>query len=33
MYSKTYPTPQDVHHDPAKIAAACAAFRKYGTYT
>ena len=33
LISKTYPTPNDVHQDPAKIAAACAAFRKYGTYT
>lgn len=29
LISKTYPTPDDVHHDPAKIAAACAAFRRY----
>jgi hypothetical protein len=32
LISKTYPTPKDVHHDPARIAAACAAFRKYGRY-
>jgi hypothetical protein len=32
LISKTYPTPQDVHHDPAKIAAACAAFRRHGVY-
>jgi hypothetical protein len=29
LVSKTYPTPDDVHHEPAKIAAACRAFRKY----
>ncbi len=27
--SKTYPTPDDVHHKPETVAAACAAFRKY----
>lgn len=32
LISKTYPTPDDVHHEPAKIAAACAAFRKWGSY-
>lgn len=32
LISKTYPSPDDVRHDPAKIAAACAAFRKYGVY-
>lgn len=29
LISKTYPTPDDVQHSPEKIAAACAAFRKY----
>lgn len=29
LISKTYPSPKDVKHEPAKIAAACAAFRKY----
>ena len=32
LISKTYPSPEDVHHEPAKVAAACAAFRKYGVY-
>jgi uroporphyrinogen decarboxylase len=29
LVSKTYPTPDDVRHEPVKIAAACRAFRKY----
>lgn len=32
LISKTYPTPDDVQHDPKKIAAACAAFREFGVY-
>lgn len=27
--SKTHPTPDNVHHKPETVAAACAAFRKY----
>jgi uroporphyrinogen decarboxylase len=32
LVSKTYPSPQDVHHTPEMVAAACRAFRKWGAY-
>ncbi len=32
LVSKAYPSPQDVQHTPAKIAAMCAAFRHWGVY-
>lgn len=32
LISNTYPSPDDVHHEPAKTAAAGAAFRKHGVY-
>jgi uroporphyrinogen decarboxylase len=32
LISKTYPSPDDIHHDPRKIAVACAAFREFGVY-
>ena len=32
LISKTYPTPDGMHHEPAKMAAACSAFRKCGVY-
>lgn len=32
LISKAYPTPQDVQHTPEKIAAMCAAFRRWGIY-